>query len=46
MIWTQGLIKHRNMTFEDTYKEAHTHEQEPPPSSVVELHLQTTSRKC
>ena len=32
------------MTFEDTYKEARTHEQEPPPSSVVELQLQTTSR--
>ena len=38
-IWTQGLFKHKNMTFGDTYKEARTHKQEPPPSCVVEHQL-------
>ena len=39
-------IKYRNMTFEDTYKEARAHKQEPPPPSIMELQLETTDRKC
>ena len=29
--------------FGNTYKEARAHEQEPPPSGIIELQLKTTS---
>ena len=35
IILTQELTKYRNVTFEDTYKESHAHEQEPPPARIM-----------